>query len=478
MLSDVKPFKIIGNTYFAGCRKYSCHIIDTGKGLIMIDTGYEEQADWIVDSLSILGFDVSDVKYIIHSHGHGDHTDGSVKIKALSGAKTFLNKEDLRYIKDNLVIDTDIKDGDTIRLGNTEIFCIHTPGHTKGSISLFWNETENGQVYRLGTYGGAGTNQLKKPYLDNKGLAYFGRREFFESLDRLRREKVDVMIGNHPWHNNCFEKYEKSFTSDTNPFIDPSEWGKFLDKLESNLKSVIEEESKTLFVNYAHRGASEYAPENTNLSFNLGIYMGANGIETDVQLTKDNIPVLFHDDTLERMTGQPGEISDYTYEELSEFLVTKNNLSDKILKLEDFLKTFSFRDITFAIELKKTGTNKPVADLIRKYKIENKTVVTSFDFDEICALKKYAPELKAGFLTKDTSDELFKKLEENGIDEYCPEAQLCTKENVEKWHHTGFRVRAWGVYNEELMKSAYNAGVDGMTVNFPDKLSELIKPGI
>lgn len=49
------------------------------------------------------------------------------------------------------------------------------------------------------------------------------------------------------------------------------------------------------------------------------------------------------------------------------------------------------------------------------------------------------------------------------------------KENVEKWHYMGFRVRAWGVYNEDLMKQAYEAGVDGMTVNFPDKLTELIR---
>ena len=78
-----------------------------------------------------------------------------------------------------------------------------------------------------------------------------------------------------------------------------------------------------MFVNYAHRGASEYTPENTMLAFNLGIYMGANGIETDVQLTKDGIPVLFHDNTIIRMTGEEGSISDYTFDELQNFNVTK-----------------------------------------------------------------------------------------------------------------------------------------------------------
>ena len=66
-------------------------------------------------------------------------------------------------------------------------------------------------------------------------------------------------------------------------------------------------------------------------------------------------------------------------------------------------------------------------------------------------------------------------MRELGIDEICPEAHLTNKEIVRKWHHMGFNVRAWGVYNIELMKQAYDAGCDGMTVNFPDKLTAYIK---
>ena len=74
------------------------------------------------------------------------------------------------------------------------------------------------------------------------------------------------------------------------------------------------------FVNYAHRGASEYLPENTLLAFYTGIYMGANGIETDVQRTRDGVLVLFHDDTLQRVTGQSGCIADYTFEQLQQLV--------------------------------------------------------------------------------------------------------------------------------------------------------------
>lgn len=225
------------------------------------------------------------------------------------------------------------------------------------------------------------------------------------------------------------------------------------------------------FINYAHRGASQYAPENTFLAFYTGLFMGANGIETDVQKTKDGVLVLFHDDTLDRVTGKSGSIADYTYEELKEFSVVKDEYFDKIVKFEDFLKKFSFRDIAFAIELKDEGYEKEVANLIYKYYIEENTVVTSFKFDCLNKIREYAPDIKTGFLTKKEDDETFKKMKEAKIFEYCPQAQMITKEKVEKWHKMGFNVRAWGVYDEALMKKAYDAGVDGMTVNFPDKLS-------
>jgi glycerophosphoryl diester phosphodiesterase len=69
-------------------------------------------------------------------------------------------------------------------------------------------------------------------------------------------------------------------------------------------------------INYAHRGASTYAPENTLAAFYLGLEMGADGIETDIQRTSDGILVLFHDDNMMRICGLPKSISDYTYQEL------------------------------------------------------------------------------------------------------------------------------------------------------------------
>ncbi|MBQ7797269.1 MAG: hypothetical protein IJ374_12025 [Lachnospiraceae bacterium] len=233
--------------------------------------------------------------------------------------------------------------------------------------------------------------------------------------------------------------------------------------------------SRGKFINYAHRGASEYTPENTFLAFYTGIYMGANGIETDVQMTKDGILVLFHDDTITRLTGQDGAIADYTLKELRQFTFEHNRYTDKIVVFEEFLQKFAFRDLTFAIEIKQAGIEPQIADMIRKYEIGDKCVVTSFMFDSIRAIKEYAPELTIGYLKKDVTDETIAALKAIGGEEICPLAKEVTAEKVEQWHKEGLNVRAWGVVNEELMRKVYDCKADGMTVNFPDKLTEYIQ---
>ncbi len=79
-----------------------------------------------------------------------------------------------------------------------------------------------------------------------------------------------------------------------------------------------------------------------------------------------------------------------------------------------------------------------------------------------------------GFLTMNVNGDLLATLKEAGIDELCPEAKILDATKVKEWHKMGFNVRAWGVLDRNLMEKAYLSGVDGMTVNFPDKLTELL----
>lgn len=230
------------------------------------------------------------------------------------------------------------------------------------------------------------------------------------------------------------------------------------------------------YIVYAHRGASEYCPENTLLSFYTGVYMGANGIETDVQRAKDGTLVLFHDNTITRMMKREGSVADYTYEELSEFVMETKGRRDYIVTFEDFLACFSKFDLTLAIELKGAGVEEDTAELIYAYGAEDKVVVTSFKYEYLLNFKKAAPNIRLGYLAMPGTidDELLARMKADGIGQICPIANDVTPEAVEKWHSLGFSVRSWGVSNEELMRRVYDAGTDGTTVNFPDKLIEYI----
>lgn len=226
------------------------------------------------------------------------------------------------------------------------------------------------------------------------------------------------------------------------------------------------------FINYAHRGASSYAPENTMSAFYLGLRMGANGIETDVQRTKDGVLVLFHDDTLKRVTGQEGSIQDYTYEELQGFDVCCYGRKDKIVKFRDFLEAFSGLDLQFAIEFKQEFTEQQTIDMLEEYGMRSKAILTSFKIECLMRAKLYAPDYVAGYLTDDVNEMTLKVLKTMGVEQVCPQGKLVNREFVDWIHGQGFSVRAWGIEDEARMKQVYDAGADGMTVNFPDKLTE------
>ena len=230
------------------------------------------------------------------------------------------------------------------------------------------------------------------------------------------------------------------------------------------------------FIVYAHRGASEYAPENTMSSFYLGLHMGANGIETDVRRTKDGTLVLFHDATLDRVCGVSGELTDYTYEELTRIPVihTASGRRDIVVRLDDFLNYCGAQGVKLAIELKADDVGAEVYSLVKRYGLLDNVIVTSFNLDYLIELKAAYPEASLGYLTGDFDDEMLAKMKEIGIGQLCPAGINLTAEKVKAWHDAGFNVRAWGIKDVELMKQAYDAGVDGMTVNFPDRLISYI----
>ena len=231
----IEPFKMFGNVYFVGTYAESSHIIDTGEGLIMIDTGAPSNLTVILAGLQKLGFASADVKYIINSHWHWDHTESTRAMVELSGAKTLIGREDFEKAKRFFDADILISEGDTLTLGNTTINFIETPGHTKGTISFFFNVEENGKVVRAGMFGGAGVNTLHQGKFDYEGC----REDYRNSVNRLLGEKVELFLGNHSWNNHTYEKWLDLCETGENYFVDPSEWTRFLESCLVKLDETI-----------------------------------------------------------------------------------------------------------------------------------------------------------------------------------------------------------------------------------------------
>ena len=231
----IEPFKIIGNVYFVGTYQSSCHIIDTGDGLILIDTGYSNAFYLVIHSIYKLGFKPEDIKYIIHTHWHWDHTEGTQAMVDLSDAKTLIGRLDEQKALKYFTPDILISDGDTLTLGNTTVTFMETPGHTHGTISLFFDTEQDGKKYRVGMFGGAGANTLAQGKFDYDGC----REDYRASLNRLRGERVDVFIGNHTWNNNTEEFGKILMETGENKFIDSTLWINFLDYCEKRLDRTI-----------------------------------------------------------------------------------------------------------------------------------------------------------------------------------------------------------------------------------------------
>ncbi len=155
-------------------------------------------------------------------------------------------------------------------------------------------------------------------------------------------------------------------------------------------------------VYYAHRGFHDNtsdSPENSMAAFKKAVHLGY-GIELDVQLTKDRIPVIFHDETLKRACGASGMIKDYSFEELQKFTLFSS--SEKIPLFEDFLKMVNGQ-VPLIIEIKCHENPSILCEVTNKY-LENymgSYCIESFHPLAVKWYKEHRPEIIRGQLSTD-----------------------------------------------------------------------------
>ncbi len=246
----IKPSKMVGNLYFVGTHPASTHIIDTGAGLIMIDPAHQESLYLVLHNMWELGLDPRELKYILITHCHHDHTDATQALVELTGAKVCFPKLDLPLLNGEIYHypfkpfkpDLLLGDGDTITLGNTTLRGVATPGHTDGTMSYFFNVTDGAKTYRAAMHGGVGMNSMQADFLKERGLSADCRRKFREGLDKVEGEPVDIVLGNHVGQNDTEGKLSRLGKEEKNPFIDPTEWGRFIAKCRQKINDLEEKD--------------------------------------------------------------------------------------------------------------------------------------------------------------------------------------------------------------------------------------------
>jgi glycerophosphoryl diester phosphodiesterase len=225
----------------------------------------------------------------------------------------------------------------------------------------------------------------------------------------------------------------------------------------------------------AHRGASGYAPENTRAAFDRALAMGADAIETDVQLTADQELVLFHDATVDRSSDGRGPVADYSLAELRTLDLGgwfgPAFAGERVVRVEEMLDEYLPR-IPIVFEIKDPAATRPlVAALLADGRLD-RVQVTSFFWGPLLTAAALAPTLSLGFLTRSGDPDLLTRIARRGFAQIWPHVDALTPGRVADAKTRGLAVRAWGVEGRHQVDRLFATGVDGATVDRPDWIAE------
>ncbi|GAB6926058.1 glycerophosphodiester phosphodiesterase [Paenibacillus sp. JCM 10914] len=237
-------------------------------------------------------------------------------------------------------------------------------------------------------------------------------------------------------------------------------------------------------INFAHRGASAVCPENTMAAFAKSLELGATGIETDVQMTKDGKLVLIHDESVTRTTGAEGYVKDYTYHELSRLDAGSwfhaSFQGERIPLLEELLELTRSKGTIVNIELKNGAIQYPeleerVIEAVNAYGMAEQVVISSFNHYSLVHCKEIDPGIRTGLLYMEglyLPWEYAKLAKADALHAY---KRAVLPEWVAEAQKHGVVYHPFTVNQEEEMKALIDAGVAGIITDYPDVLAGLLQ---
>lgn len=234
----------------------------------------------------------------------------------------------------------------------------------------------------------------------------------------------------------------------------------------------------------AHRGWSGKAPENTMAAIRLALSEPAiGGMEIDVQLSRDGVPVLIHDFTLDRTTTGSGLVMDHTLEELRELdagaWFDEKFAGERIPTLEEALQAIKGR-CTLNIELKATsdmypGIAEKVLELLEHYEMKDEVYITSFDHDLIRQVRQLDATVVTGLIVLGRPVLMLEQLEAAGANILSMGYPYLTRELACEALEKGYKVIAWTIDEPRDMQIVMSWHPDvQVCTNHPDRMLELV----
>lgn len=223
----------------------------------------------------------------------------------------------------------------------------------------------------------------------------------------------------------------------------------------------------------AHRGYSSQYPENTLSAFAGAIACGAKTVEFDVRKTKDDVLVIFHDETLEKITGDNSTIADYTYEELMQFDLgswySEDFECERIATLDEALDLMSASGVKLFVELKKIGPDEEfgpaVYEACEKRGLLDRVIFLSFDYNYLSSIKEINPEQPIMMLASFGKSDLPTKYP---AEYYGINMKTLTPRTIKAIHEAGAKVYSYTPETKGQILSLQRMGVDGIMTDYPD----------
>lgn len=210
-----------------------------------------------------------------------------------------------------------------------------------------------------------------------------------------------------------------------------------------------------------HRGAKGHASENTLASFKKAIEMSVDIIELDVHLSKDLVPMVIHDATVNRTTAAIGNVTDFTANELQQL---------GIPTLENVFKLIN-NQCHINIEIKTFEATNPVLEILKSSSFDSdKIIISSFDWHVLQEVRFQNDTIKLGVLTETNLDLAIGFATFIKAFAIHPYYHLLTAENVKKMQSKGFLVYTWTVNEPEDITFVKQLGVDGIITDYPDRI--------